>query len=524
MANEWQSQLPSAWKPQNPNEQVQAAKTGAETIAATAQAGQTAVAAEAANQERIRKQALQDIMAQSIDTKIGPDGRARHEFNNDKFLGLLKTNPAAADAYDVWHTKINPANATAATQRAMAGATTAEGGLSAADLAKSAQGSEYAGQILAAGRGIQQAQAETGTNVAANRFAQGQMGTGTTAQPGSLLYNEQVQPKAIGAGATGAGQIDETAVSKLSKSGREAALYNLKAKGVVLPPNASAADIAAAANRVADAQVAAQSVQGADLQKPVSLATSAFQTAASEPAIRQKVYGDIFGGALDVIGKKIGVASAGMNLAGAQAGQARTQDVATSLRIPANRVGNSTTQVTQDKIDQANQAVNAFGGLKATTADIQRKIARGEINPNTPAGNKLLVAEVTAMLGQLQTIYGGSGTEGSVGRALKDVGAPADVLGAAEHGLEAAAAAWVANKAANIPDLLAHAPDRALPSVRLALQSVYSSDPDGVLKERGYLPKGLSPSAFPAKTKTKPKMRVASDADIDAMLKSGGKK
>ena len=82
MANEWMSALPSAWKPQDPNTQVQAAQFGANTALASAQAGGAAVAAEAANQDRIRKQALQDVMARSVISKTR-GGKVVHEFDND---------------------------------------------------------------------------------------------------------------------------------------------------------------------------------------------------------------------------------------------------------------------------------------------------------------------------------------------------------------------------------------------------------------------------------------------------------
>ena len=53
MANEWQSLLPSAWKPQEPNTQVQAAKAGAETALAHAQTATQAVDAVAAASPRV---------------------------------------------------------------------------------------------------------------------------------------------------------------------------------------------------------------------------------------------------------------------------------------------------------------------------------------------------------------------------------------------------------------------------------------------------------------------------------------
>ena len=417
MANEWMSALPSAWKPQDPNTQVQAAQAGAQTAATQAVAAQTAVAAEDANQERIRKQALQDIFAKSVVTKI-KGGKIVHEIDNDAFHQNLQTSPVALGAYKAWMDTVNPAAATNATQQALAANATAQGGLDAQGLAQYAQGSDYAGQILAAGRAIQQAQATAGTDIAANKFAQSRLGTGSDAQPGSLVYNEDVKPKEMDATAS-AGHIGPEVVSALSKEGKVAAIYKLKAKGIVLPPNATPQQIADAANSIADAQVSAQSVQGTDLKQPMSLATSAFQTAASEPSIRNKAYGEIFGDELGVVQQKLGIRGAQLGVTGGEQEQALIK----SLRDQGYAATPSKSADLIAKKGAYDWLVNTSNDIKEKTAELKEtgKLEGDDTFHNTVSAweNAPMVAESISNLAGQQRFLEGIRTSPSYGALVE---------------------------------------------------------------------------------------------------------
>lgn len=513
MANEWQSLLPSAWKPQDPNTQVQAAKAGAETALTNAQTATQAVDAVARNQERIRKQALQDVIAKSVRTTMGPDGKLIKVIDQDRFFEAMSKSPAAADAYDKFVAVAYPQMQREEVQRGLSSAITPEGGMDATKLAAAAQRSRFGSDIVNAAAEQQKtrlagAEAQATSLTGINALTTSPAGA---APPGTIVGNTQMQPRVFGAQSAASGvaadRISADVVSQLSGAGREAALYNLKAKGVVLPAAASDADIADAANRVADAQVASESVAGADLQKPISLATSVFQTSAREPSIRQKVYGDIFGGALDYTGKKIANTRAGIETEGLAAGVAKTEDLAKKLLIPSSAIGSKVSPEMQARIDQADDAVNALAELKENMAGIVKEIDSGKINPNTPDGSKRLVADLVAQIGVINRIYGTGSTEGGVERALIDIGAPPDLANAiATHGVDAVKT-WVSGKTINWRGLLADAPKRAVHSVTGALTKAKSSDPARVLRNAGHsdiMPKEhLKPSVFirkPAKS------------------------
>lgn len=127
---------------------------------------------------------------------------------------------------------------------------------------------------------------------------------------------------------------------------------------------------------------------------------------------------------------------------------------------------------------------------------------------NTPEGNNEVNTELAGMITKMQAIYGSTGTEGGVGRAFKDMGAPPDVVDAiSKGGVNEAARAWFAGRFAGSRNLLAKAAERAANSVISSLGSVHSSDPAGVLRDAGLghlLPKDrLKPSVFikkPAKS------------------------
>lgn len=320
MANEWQSLLPSAWKPQDPNTQVQAAKAGAETALTHAQTATQAVDAVARNQERIRKQALQDVIAKSVRTTLGPDGKLIKVIDQDRFFEAMSKSPAAADAYDKFVSTAYPQMQREAVQRGLSAAVTPEGGVDQAKVAAAAQRSPFGASIVSEAAAQQKQRLGEAAAQAGDLTTIGAMTTSPegAARPGTLVGNTQMQPRVLGTptagGAAAADRVSASVVAQLSDAGRESVLYNLKAKGIALPKTASDADIAAAINRVADAAVASESVAGADLQKPISLATSVFQTAAREPSIRQKVQGEILGGALDYTGKKISTEKADVDL------------------------------------------------------------------------------------------------------------------------------------------------------------------------------------------------------------------
>lgn len=318
MANEWQSLLPSAWKPQEPNTQVQAAKAGAETALAHAQTATQAVDAAARNQERIRKQALQDVIAKSVRTTLGPDGKLIKVIDQDRFFEAMSKSPAAADAYDKFVSTAYPQMQREAVQRGLSAAVTPEGGVDQAKVAAAAQRSPFGASIVSEAAAQQKQRLGEAAAQAGDLTTIGAMTTSPegAARPGTLVGNAQMQPRVLGTPTAGgaADRVSASVVAQLSDAGRESVLYNLKAKGIALPKTASDADIAAAINRVADAAVASESVAGADLQKPISLATSVFQTAAREPSIRQKVQGEILGGALDYTGKKISTEKADVDL------------------------------------------------------------------------------------------------------------------------------------------------------------------------------------------------------------------
>jgi hypothetical protein len=97
------------------------------------------------------------------------------------------------------------------------------------------------------------------------------------------------------------------------------------------------------------------------------------------------------------------------------------------------------------------------------------------------------MAELVAQVGVLSDIYGGTSTEGGIERAMKDIGAPADIAKSAERsGVDGVLRAWVTNQAIDIPSLLRAAPRRAAQSVTRVLKDAKSTDPDKVLRNAGH--------------------------------------
>ena len=70
--NSWQSLLPSAFKAQDPNTQINAAKTGTDMALTQAQAGVQAVDAMARDQDRKRKLMVQEFLRGSLRDSLDP--------------------------------------------------------------------------------------------------------------------------------------------------------------------------------------------------------------------------------------------------------------------------------------------------------------------------------------------------------------------------------------------------------------------------------------------------------------------
>ena len=496
MVNEWMSALPSAFRAQDPNTQVNAAKTGAETAAQGAAAALTAVQAADQNQARIRKQALQDVMAKGIRTKLGPDGKLIHVFDQDRFLEALAKSPAAADAYKEYASAYYPQMAKDEVQRGLSGAITPEGGLDAGKLAATAQRSPVGAAMLDAAAEQQKQRLAGAAEQAGNLTGIGTLVTSPAgaAAPGTLVGNQQMQPRPLDAAA--AGTVTPDQVGKLSPTTRKAAILNLRAAGVAIPDHASSADIANAANAFAGAQV--QAGLG-EIKSFGDLPASVFRVRQAAPKTTQEALGKIFGSELEVQGKQISNRRAGIETEGIAGGVAKTEDLASKLYIPKAAIGNNASPEMQMRIDHADDAVNALGELKTNMRGIVGAIDSGELNPDTPEGSKKLVADLVAQLGVINRIYGTSGTEGGVERALVDLGAPPDLAKAIQENGVRAAKTWVSSKTIDWRKLLAGAPERAAQSVVGALNQAKSADPYRVLRNAGHgdiAPKRLAPSVF----------------------------
>lgn len=480
-ANSWQSALPSAWKPQDPNTQVMAGKLGAETAGAAASAAQTAVTTEAANQERIRKQALQDVMAKSIKTTMGPNGKLIHVFDNDRFMEQVAQSPAAMDAYDKYQATIYPQAGKEAVQRGVrldnTGAVDAKGTL------QEAARSPYGLDIVSAAQGLQLGQAKTGTEIAGAKVATGAITEPGTAAPGTLMGNQQMQPRDLTGAGGSAGVVTPEQISTLSRDARSNALYQLQQQGIALPATATDAEIAGAVNKLADIEVKASYGEG----KVGEFGSTALNSAFTADKRRQEVASKILRGDLDTQAKRIGVQRSGIETEGLAEGVATVKSVARTLLIPDSKLGDPTDKEVQERVRKAESAVNALGQLKTNIKSLMTQIDSGKLNPNSVEGNKALSADLIAQVSLLSRVYGGTNTEGGIQRAMEDVGAPRDIAADAVHGgIEKGVAAWLSNKATDITGVLRDAPKRAAQSVQSVLSDARSSDPDKVLRNAGH--------------------------------------
>lgn len=497
MANEWQSLLPSAWKPQDPNTQVQAAKAGAETALTNAQTATQAVDAVARNQERIRKQALQDVIAKSVRTTMGPDGKLIKVIDQDRFFEAMSKSPAAADAYDKFVAVAYPQMQREAVQRGLSAAVTPEGGVDQAKVAAAAQRSPFGASIVSEAAAQQKQRLGEAAAQAGDLTTIGALTTSPegAARPGTLVGNAQMQPRSFGTSGIGTESVKPEQIDKLSPATRRAAVLNLRAAGFTVSDDATSSDIANAATSAFNAKIQS----GMAVKSLGDLPASVFNVALTAPYVRQEVLGKIFGGELDVRGKEIANKRADLETE-AVAQQAETIDkIAKRIGVPADMVGSNLSPETNTNIRAADDAVYALGELKENIREIVHEIDVGKYDPNTPDGNKQLSAELVAQLGVLQRIYGGGGTEGGVERALQDIGAPSDLTDAIKRGGVDAAKTWVSNKTVNWRQLLSDAPKRAALSAVGLLRQAKSANPQRVLINAGHgdlLPKRLPGSAF----------------------------
>ena len=501
MANEWQSMLPGAWKPQEPNAQVQAAKYGAETALTGAQTAVQAIDAVARNQDRIRKQALQDVMAKSVRTSMGPDGKLIKVIDQDRFLDALSKSPAAADAYDKYVSTVYPQLGKEEVQRGLSSAITPEGGMDATKLAAAAQRSRFGADIVNAAAEQQKtrlagAEAQAASLTGINALTTSPAGA---AAPGTIVGNTQMQVRPLDA-STASGiepAVTADAIDKLSPATRSAAVLNLRAAGSPLSANPSNAEIAKAASDYAASQVQA----GLAVKSLGDLPSSVFNLRQKAPATTREALGKIFGGELDVQSKKTANARSTIDLESAKGAVQTATGIADELRIPEAMRSGLADPATQQRLSNAKNAVTQLGEYDKQMKELLKKIDSKEIDMDTPEGNNEVNTELAGMITKMQAIYGSTGTEGGVGRAFKDMGAPPDVVDAiSKGGVNEAARAWFAGRFAGSRNLLAKAAERAANSVISSLGSVRSSDPVGVLRDAGLghlLPKDrLKPSVF----------------------------
>lgn len=430
MANEWMSTLPSAWKPQDPNAQVQAAQSGANTAMASAQAGGAAVAAEAANQDRIRKQALQDVMARSVISKTR-GGKVVHEFDNDRFQQNLQSSPAALDAYKAWSETIMPQQQKLVENRAVAAQLTPEGGIDPTKIVETAQANpDFAASVFSQGVGNLRTLSGAASEVAGNRVA-----TGAMATPGGLAPMEsaqglsQIVPKQFGD--VSAGQaVDEATVSSViggDPAARASAIQRLVDAGQPVPPNASDAQIAAATNALAAAKVRALGA-GVDVKQPGSMANVALSASAKAPSVIQDALGSVFGDKYALVQKKLGIQGSQLNVTGGE----QAQDLVQSLR----QQGFNANPGNAAKIQETKAAFDWLSDTSKEIEHLKKKVAKGEkisddTFHNTIAAmeNAPMVAESISNLAGQKRFLEGIRTSPSYGALIKSAdGNPASFL------------------------------------------------------------------------------------------------
>lgn len=502
MANEWMSALPSAFKPVNVNQDIFGGQSAGQRALSVQQAAGQAVTNAAANQERIRKQALQDAVSKAWRTAIGPNGKLIKVFDKERFLAAA--GPAGADAYKMYAETMFPQEGKEAVQRGVL--LNAAGGVDPTKTVAEAQRSPYGLDLIKAASGLQKEQAATGADIAGNLMTTNTLAQPGTARPGTLLGNEQMQPRDLTAiGTPGAdNRVTPAQIRTLDRTARESALYNLRQAGTVLPPTASDADIANAINAIGDTKV--QALLGGG--KLTDLPSTVFGARQKQGSTRQESNAAILGGSLDYQGKKTGVAASGLSLESAQAGVSTAREIADELHVPGSKRGGLADPAKQQALQGARNAVSQLRVLDQQMTDLNNRIKSGAINMATPEGNNEVNTELAGMLTKLTDIYGQAGTEGGVARAFKDMGAPPDLVEAITRGgISDAARSWFAGKVGGNQELLQKATQRAAGSVISALERVNSSDPGRVLTEAGLghlVPKStLKPSVFKPSKPTK---------------------
>lgn len=512
MANEWQSLLPSAWKPQDPNTQVQAAKTGTDMALTQAQAGVQAVDAVARNQDRQRKLQVQEFLRGSLRETIDPStGKIVKVFDPARMRESLQKYPTQ-EGYELY-AKMYPQAAAEATNRALSGAITDEGGY---DVRKIASGAQRAGELgagaLNAGMTQQTQQLGAAEKQAGSKAALGVLATSPegAAAPGTLVGNEQMQARQFGAGTLGpdAYKVDAKMIAELPSDAKRAAILNLRSLGQAVPDDASAEDIAKAMEAGRKAHV--MSHLKINMGDGASLASSYANWSLATPDLINEYDGKVLGKQLETKAKQIDIQRAGIETEALAAGVDKTLALAEKLGIAPDMVGNSVSPETQAKVQQAESALRALGNLETSVKEIVHDIDAGKLNPNTTEGNDALTRRLVALMQPLADIYGGASTEGGIQRALLDVGAPAHLAQAIkEGGWESGIRSWVSNKSINVREQIATAPKRAAESVRSVLSGVNSKDPDGVMRSYGYghlLPEKpkekLNPSVFTKKNES----------------------
>lgn len=507
--NSWQSLLPSAFKAQDPNTQIQASRVGAENALTGAQTAVQAVDAMARNQDRLRKLSVQAFVRDSMRTSIDPrTGKLITIMDPDRARAALRANPTQ-EGFELY-SKMYPQMATEATNRALSGAITPEGGYDPRQVAAGAmQSGELGSTALNTGLAQQTQQigaaaTQAGSKATLDALAVSPAGA---APAGSIVGNEQLQVRKFGSPAQGPDvyKVNQQDIDALPPAARRAAVINLRAAGYAVPDDASTAEIAAAV----EAGTRNHVMSGLKLKfgDTGDLASAYASWNIAAPAMADDFRGKIFGNQLDIQAKTIANTRAGIETEGLAAGVAKTEDLAAKLLIPSSAIGSKVSPEMQARIDQADDAVNALAELRENMAGIVKEIDSGKINPNTPDGSKRLVADLVAQIGVINRIYGTGSTEGGVERALIDIGAPPDLANAiATHGVDAVKT-WVSGKTINWRGLLADAPKRAVHSVTGALAKAKSSDPARVLRNAGHsdiMPKEhLKPSVFvkkPAKS------------------------
>jgi len=342
MANEWQSALPSAWKPQDPQILTNAFQAGAQLPLIGAEAAAQNANAQSTQQETAARAGLQAAFAGGIksvpvlDPQTGapvmdPQTGApmiKHQFDDDQFKAHLKDNPGAADAYAKFSAVAYPQMQAEASNAlyAAAGATDDQGnptgGLDPAKAAEFVQAHpEFAGHLTKATQEASSAQYRNAAEIAnykmnllANGVREPNLAEGTQlASPASAVGQDQMRPTMP------FGQSQELFKPKTGADiptdpqTRAALIKGLQADGV------TGANRAWTNEQLADAmnQVARNAITAGvkyDFSNPSANASNMATVRAQAPSIAQAEWGKILPGGTSLAGAQLGQIGTGQNI------------------------------------------------------------------------------------------------------------------------------------------------------------------------------------------------------------------